>query len=148
MDLAGDSGPGYSREQSSARQRAGGLCRATSSGPVGDISVDHPFSMVVLACAPFPLLGVWLTVCREVMGGWRHLPAGDLPAVRSGGLWAEGGKALLLPPSPLVVLSLPLKIILRIITFIMSFIMGDSSSCLKINAGLVDYIWYLEVVYM
>lgn len=77
-------------------------------------------------------------------------PRGICLGLRSGMLCAcgaEGGdpgvKAPIFLSAPLV--ALPLKTILRITTFIMSFIMGDSSSCLKINAGIQNYIWYMEV---
>lgn len=97
-----------------------------------------------------PMLGVWFTERRErgrVAGGISL--RGICLGVRS--RW-RGADSRLKPPFSLLVLPvalpLPLKTILRIITFIMSFIMGDFSSGLKINAGLENYIWYMEVVYM
>lgn len=100
-----------------------------------------------------PLMGVWFIACSE-----RAWEAGgiSLPRIclgeRSGWLWGRRADSSYKPPFflpvPLVALPLPLKTILRIITFIMSFIMGYFSSCLKINAGLENYIWCMEVVYM
>ena len=102
-----------------------------------------------------PLLGlqhVAVRMQREDGRAGGLSPHGICLGLRSGMLCAcgaEGGdpgvKAPILLSAPLVALPLPLKTILRITTFIMSFIMGDSSSCLKINAGIQNYIWYMEV---
>lgn len=115
---------------------------------------DCPFGigMEDLASAHHSPAGPWCVPHRaqgeEGRAGlsvWRDHPdgcavgEGDPPPPR---------RASVLLPSPPVTLPLPLKTIWRIITFIMSFIMGDSSSCLKINAGLRNYIWYMEAVCM
>lgn len=125
-----------------------GLCRTTC--PIlnpGFLSKsrDCPFGVVTHWMTGFlyvlivPLLGLITRVQGEDRK-WEHLSECDLPG--------DGVKKK--PPFfplPLVALPFHLKTILRIITFIMSFIM-ETSSCLKINAGLQNYIWYMEVVCM
>lgn len=117
---------------------------------------DWPFGIMDLAsCAHRSPAGPWC-VChgaQERGGEGRAVCQDRRPMVD--GQAAEGetppqppGKSFRSPAQSLSRFPLPLKTIWRIITFIMSFIMGDSSSCLKINAGLRNYIWYMEAVCM
>lgn len=74
------------------------------SGPMTSISRDHPFGLWSLCGLLIPLLGAWLRVQGERMGGWRHLPAWDLPGCEGkmavGQRGRLGVKAPILPPSP------------------------------------------------
>lgn len=124
------------------------------SGSVGSISGDRPCGIEDLACAHCSPAGSPVCCCQGAGREDGRVGGIFLRAIcldmRSRWLWDRRGRPWgksPRPPSlvPLVALPLPLKTILRSITFIMSFIMGDSSSCLKINAGIQNYIWYMEV---